>query len=130
MQVQLTSEQIAHCIPLIISYAVILALFIKIRRDIKRIRADAQEKVGAASSGMSNLSLEVQGIRESVRQIEEYPAPVVAFNGLNLTKRAQIVRMYRRGETASSIAAALRTPSNEVQLVLKLHHMLHSGNQV
>jgi hypothetical protein len=128
MQFQLTTEQISHVIPLIVSYAVILALFIKIRRDVKRLRADAGEKVHTATSGMSNLSLEVQGIRESVRQIEEYPTPVAVFNGVNLTKRAQIVRMYRRGESASSIAATLRTPSNEVQLVLKLHHMLHSGN--
>jgi hypothetical protein len=45
---------------------------------------------------------------------------------LNLTKRAQALRMYRRGETVASIAAALQTPSTEIELLLKVDRLLES----
>jgi hypothetical protein len=128
MQFPLNSEQLSHYIPLVVSYAVIVGLFLKNRRDLKRIRMETRDTVRVAASGVSNLSLEVQGIRESVRQIEECPVSAPKGPGLNPTKRAQVLRMYRRGETIFGIAAALRTPSAEVQLVLKLHHMLHAEN--
>jgi hypothetical protein len=121
MQFSLTSEQISHFIPLVVSYAVIVGLFVKNRHDLKRIRTET-------AGGVSNLSLEVQGIRESVRQMEECPVATSKGQSLNLTKRAQVLRMYRRGETVLGIAAALRTPPAEVQLVLKLHHLLHAEN--
>jgi hypothetical protein len=128
MQFSLTSEQISHFIPLVVSYAVIVGLFVKNRHDLKRIRTEARETVRETAGGVSNLSLEVQGIRESVRQMEECPVATSKGQSLNLTKRAQVLRMYRRGETVLGIAAALRTPPAEVQLVLKLHHLLHAEN--
>jgi hypothetical protein len=41
--------------------------------------------------------------------------------GINLTKRAQALRMHRRGESIPTIAAALETPANEIALLLKVH---------
>jgi hypothetical protein len=128
MQFSLTSEQISHYVPLLISYAVIVGLFLKNRRDLKRIRAEARDTVRVASSSVSSLSLEVEGIRETVRQIEDRPVGAIKGQSLNLTRRAQVLRMYNRGESVSGIAAALRTPPAEVQLVLKLHRMLHAEN--
>jgi hypothetical protein len=42
---------------------------------------------------------------------------------LNLTRRTQALRMYRRGETVETIAGALRTPRNEIQLLIKLQEL-------
>jgi hypothetical protein len=42
---------------------------------------------------------------------------------LNLTRRAQALRMRRRGETPATIAAALRVPRNEIDLLLKIEAM-------
>ena len=39
---------------------------------------------------------------------------------LNLTARAQALRMAHRGESVPTIAAALRLPRNEVELLVKL----------
>jgi hypothetical protein len=94
MQLQLT-----HYAPLLIAYAVIVTLFLKNRYDVKRLRYEAQERVNAAASGVSQLSLEVQGLRENVRQLEECPVGAATAHGINLTKRAQVLRMYRRGDT-------------------------------
>ena len=118
--------QIPNFVPLLLAYAVIVALFIKNRRDMKRIRKESQETVRTATTPVANLAMEVQGIRH---HIEEFPmAPVAHGQSINLTRRAQVLRMYRRGESVPSIAAALRAPSSEVQLVLKLHHLLHTEN--
>ena len=43
--------------------------------------------------------------------------------GLNLTKRTQILRMQRRGESLNSIAAAIQLPLAEVTLILKLDRL-------
>jgi hypothetical protein len=45
---------------------------------------------------------------------------------LNLTKRAQALRMHRRGESVPTIAAALQSPHNEIDLLLKVHSYLNS----
>lgn len=110
--------------PLGIAYLIIMGLFFKNRRELRKLRAEALEAGQAAANGVSTLSMELQGIREGMRQMEECPVGGNTAQGINLTKRAQVLRMYRRGETIPSIAAALRSPLNEVHLVLKVHHML------
>ncbi len=40
---------------------------------------------------------------------------------MNLARRSQALRMYRRGERPEQIAAALGIPQGEVDLLLKLH---------
>jgi hypothetical protein len=45
---------------------------------------------------------------------------------LNLTRRAQALRMQRRGESPATIAAALRLPRNEIDLLLKIQTLTDS----
>jgi hypothetical protein len=66
------------------------------------------------------LKAEVEQLRESMCRLEETMPTRGTGVGLNLTKRAAALRMHRRGEAVSSIAAALETPSNEIALLLKL----------
>ena len=122
---QIDTALVTHVIPLVIAYLIIMVLFLKNRRDLKRLRAEALESVQTASAGVNNLSLQMEGIRASVRQMEEAPVVVLPGQGINLNKRAQALRMYKRGETIPSIAAALRTPTHEVQLLLKVHNLLN-----
>ena len=51
------------------------------------------------------------------------PSTVQIQTGMNLTKRVQILRLHRRGENPSHIAASLGVPRAEVDLVVKLHQM-------
>jgi len=123
--VHINPDLILHIVPLLIAYSIIMVLFLKNRRDVRRLREEAAQSARAASAGVTNLSQQVEGIRSTVRQMEESPVAAMPGYGINLTKRAQVLRMYRRGETIPCIAAALRSPVQEVQLVLKLHHMLN-----
>jgi hypothetical protein len=59
-------------------------------------------------------------------QLEETARPAPASppgQSINLNKRGQVLRMRRRGETPETIAAALRIPQNEVNLLLKVHEL-------
>ena len=54
----------------------------------------------------------------------DFPAPphppVTTDTGMNLSKRVQILRLHRRGESAPHIASVLTLPLAQVELVLKL----------
>jgi hypothetical protein len=53
----------------------------------------------------------------------EPPPPVPVRPGMNLNRRGQALRLYRRGENAAEIARVLAMPAGEVQLLLKMHHL-------
>jgi len=56
--------------------------------------------------------------------VEDAPVSVPsARQALNLNTRGQVLRMRRRGENPETIAAALRLPRNEVDLLLKVHQL-------
>ena len=52
------------------------------------------------------------------------PAAATVRSGMNLNRRSQALRLHRRGETAGEIARLLSMPAGEVQLLLKVHHLL------
>ena len=69
----------------------------------------------------------VSSLETKIHQIEEQtppspPAP--ARPGFNLSTRSQALRMHRRGDTPGQIAAALRIPVQEVELLLKVHRIV------
>ncbi|HMD70289.1 MAG TPA: hypothetical protein VKF41_03045 [Bryobacteraceae bacterium] len=95
MQLPFTAEEILHFIPLAIGYAIILILFLRSRREVKRSRGPAE----AAHSAVPDLASEGQGS----------PAPVPALTRprVGLAERAELLRTYRRAESALRISAAL-----------------------
>src|SRR5690242_9343433 len=103
-------QQTAPIIPLVLSYAIISILFMKFRREMRDDRAKAakaaqkeQEAVSAAASVVSELASELEGIKQTVKQIEEWQPAGSHSHGINLNKRAQVLRMHRRGESESTI---------------------------
>jgi len=87
----------------------------------RRAIAKSHECLGQT---VAALSAAVAEIRQDRAETESRaPAPIP---GLNLTKRAQALRMHSRGETLSTIAAALQSPRNEVELLLKIQGYLNS----
>jgi hypothetical protein len=105
-----------------------LGLFVNIKIEMARLRDDAAE--GAKDSEnpeLRKLKAELKELRESVCRLEAERSGAPSAAGVDLTKRAQVIRMHRRGEPVSSIAAALETPSNEIALLLKVHAMTSQG---
>jgi len=95
MRLPFTAEEILHFIPLGIGYAIILILFLRSRRELKRSRQRAK----TAASSIQGQALEEQGTR----------APAVAATGpsVALAERAELLRTYRRAESALRVSAAL-----------------------
>ena len=106
-----------------------LGLFVSIKMEMAKARDLAEESDSGRDAGQQvvrSLETEIESLRSSVRQLEAVPPGRPAGMGINLTKRAQALRMHRRGEPVPSIAAALETPSNEIALLLKVHALTNN----
>jgi hypothetical protein len=55
---------------------------------------------------------------------ETGPAYAEVRPGMNLSRRSQALRLFRRGETPEQIASSLRMPAGEVRLLLKVHRLV------
>jgi hypothetical protein len=98
-----------------------LALFFAVKAEICAVRRRFEESGSAAAARLQGTELAIERLRKAVAEAgEQPPAPLP---GLNLTRRAPAVRRHRRGEPAATIAAALRAPRNEIELLIRLQDM-------
>lgn len=109
MQSPFSLEEVWHLIPLAIGYAIILILFLKSRRDVIRSREPAAE-----AGTVPNFTPEEQGIhaidRRTVAATLAIAAAAASQRDL-LAARAELLRTYRRAESAprvATLAAGLR----------------------
>lgn len=92
----------------------------KVETDLKR-RGPALDDMRRRIDGMSE---ELQELRARPAVTPGNPSPRA---GLNLSTRSQALRLYRRGDSAEQIAAALEVPCQEVQLLIKVHRIAMSS---
>lgn len=106
-----------------LSLVAFLMLFIGAKMEIAKGRRLARESCESLAASVRGLTADIEGVRESVQNIETKPAIFPRGREFNLSKRGQALRMHHRGESVPSIAAALQTPRNEVELLLKVHQL-------
>lgn len=103
-----------------------------------RARALLREVEQRGSAGLEQWETTLQAMRQDLDalgaqlgDIEQHPpataAPVFFRPGLNLSTRSQALRMFRKGEPPERIAMALEVPLQEVDLLLKVQHIV-AGN--
>ena len=115
--------------PLTLYTVVVLALvgcaslFVVTKMELSQLRR-------AADQSRTNLAKKIEEVEWAMADIPAAaPAPMLTVRpSINLTKRAQALRMRRRGESLESITAALAVPRNEIELLLKVHEMLDGRN--
>lgn len=92
----------------------------RIRRDVKRAQAE-----------LDQLKRDVAGIGLRLQDAEERAGvlvpPTPPRSGLNVSRRTQVIRRFRRGGRPENIAASLNLPKGEVELLLKVHRMAVDG---
>ncbi len=108
-----------------IGLAGLLVLFVSAKRQVQRVKREAEAARALLESEIRNLASGMESLRDSVENAPPPPAPTVT-PGMNLTRRSQALRMSRRGEPLASIAAALQTPRNEIELMLKVSGLLET----
>jgi hypothetical protein len=98
---------------------------------LKRAQADREEQNAKWSAALDALSSRVDALGAEIRDLGDRgaatPSPRAACSGMNLTKRAQALRMHRRGDPPDQIAAVLGAPFQEVDLLLKVHRIVMSS---
>jgi hypothetical protein len=106
-----------------------LAIWISAKRETRAASREIERLRISTESTIKDLAAQIQELRAEPA-IETQPAPTPIMNmtmqGFNLTTRTKVLRMHRRGETASSIAAALGVQHEEVDLLVKLDQMLEA----
>ena len=71
-------------------------------------------------SALDEMRASIEGLALRIRELEALPADPTVKSGFNLSKRSQVLRMHRSGDSPSQIAAALGVPHQEVELLLKV----------
>ncbi|HUI79922.1 MAG TPA: hypothetical protein VLY24_18475 [Bryobacteraceae bacterium] len=101
-----------------------LALSLGTKLELIRVKRAAQESQKEAAKKIEEMERSMVKLADQAAQSQ--PGGTIRHS-INLTKRAQALRMSRRGETPESITAALAVPKNEVDLLLKVHGMVEAG---
>jgi hypothetical protein len=93
----------------------------------ERTRARLEELQAATAVLQKALHDQAAELADLQRQPQAAGAvPASARAGLNLCKRSQALRMYRKGDAPGRIAAALEVPLQEVDLLIKVHRIVLS----
>jgi hypothetical protein len=91
-----------------------LILFLSVKREIHSTSARHRLRMEALSRKLSEAS---------AIQVEPASIPTPARPGLNISKRVQAMRMLRRNENVSHIAAALGVTRREVELLIRVERL-------
>jgi hypothetical protein len=108
-----------------VGLAASLILWIGAKFELRAMRRKTADSIKAIESEMRNLTAALEEIR-TAKQAAPEPVALPMGQALNLTKRAQVLRMHNRGESVHSIAAALQIPTGEVSLLLKIERLADS----
>ena len=102
---------------------------IRMRRQQKRHLDESQslrEDIASLKELIAKLEVKVQKVGVEVNQNVRAAAGSPSFSGLDIQKRTEALRMYRRGSDRNTVSTALGLTSAEVALLEKVH-FLSSG---
>ena len=102
-------------------------LFLLLRLNIKALERCVFAHQKGSDEALESLRQAGAQMAQDVDELlASAAAPSTAAPGcaLNLSRRAQALRMHRRGDSAEQIALALAVPRQEIELLLKVHQIL------
>lgn len=107
-------------------------IFYSLKREIHGLRARLLKRDAQLEAATVDLLAQFGEMRSELREAELRTAqlvpPAPPKSGLNLSRRTQVIRMFRHGGDAESIASRLGLPKNEVVLLLKVHNLAVTGS--
>lgn len=128
MQQEWIANPLTHYGLLTTGLSLCLYLFISIKRDVRLLEYRRRKQQEAWDAAAAEFRAALEEIRTELREAEERSGAASlppGAAGINLNKRSQALRMFRRGARPDQIASALAVPQNEVELLLKLHQAVH-----
>lgn len=106
--------------------AAALGLFLETRARQREIELRWGKRQQSAQAELGRLRGQLQDLKTRVEEAErraEMTAGGALPPAFNLSRRTQALRLFRRGEAPEQIAAALRAPRQEIDLLLKVHRI-------
>lgn len=104
-----------------------LYLFVSAKREIRAAGRKWAKRHNTLETSLQRLETRLEELAGRLLRSEEQAGllvpPPPTLSGLNLTTRAQALRMFRRGDPPKQIAAALGIPEQEVELLLKVQQL-------
>ena len=110
---------------IVIGLSLCVYLFVSAKQEIRRLQLRMKQQNVLLQEAYDRMEFTVEKLKKSFEELEgkagEMVPPSPAKSGMNLNKRTQAARMFRRGERPEQIAAALSLPQNEVALLFKIY---------
>ena len=107
-------------------------VFLSLKKEIHVLQTRLHDTKATIETALESIQAEIDDLKQGLREAEERTGVMVAPSpppsGLNLNKRSQALRMYRRGEVSEKIAAALNLPRREVDLLIKVQKIVIGGS--
>ena len=105
-----------------------LALFVLVKADVRRYGSEWERERESLLEHQRELKTQIVALENAMREQEQRAESISAVTvssavrpGMNLQRRAQILRLAKRGDNPQQIATTVGMPQNEVELLLKLH---------
>lgn len=123
----LLEHPLASWAALLLSVLALLAFQAFSRVEEAKARSSLARALAAGRKKSDEMREQIEIMENRISEMEERtrllvpPAP--ARSGLNYTKRAQAIRMFRRGEQPAQVSAALGTPESEMKLLLDVYRL-------
>ena len=107
-----------------------LVLWVSFMKELHSLRANTAQSSKSVDATVRDLSETIEQMKEQIKQKPHNElAPVLAAPAAgSSTKRAQALLLHLSGEPEENISAALGTPKNEIELMLKLSRLLQGSN--
>ncbi len=125
---------VAYYATLSAAMSVCMYLFVSVGRDVTALRhrfdarfAEVEQETGVIGAQVVEHEIRFGEWAGRTREVEEKVASLSAIRraqmvstGVDANQRSQVLRLARRGDRADQIAAELRVPKSEVDLLLKV----------
>ncbi len=119
---------LAESLMVVAGMAACVWLFVLMKAETRGGEKRSRNRDAALDAAMTAVRASVASLSERLEETERQAGllvpPPATRCGFNLSKRSQAIRMSRRGEAPSRIAAALELPQGEVDLLLKVHRIV------
>lgn len=109
---------------LFVALALCLALFLSVKREIRRCEARLKKQQIYLQEAYDRLEAGMDSLKVGFREMDDktsFAEAATLHSRLGTNKRAQATQMLRRGDRPEQIAAALSLPQNEVKLLIRVH---------
>lgn len=103
-------------------------LFLLVKSEMAVLIRRLQSEVTTLRGGMDELRQKLADLDSDLEE-RAVNANATPKDSLNISKRSQVLRMYRRGEKPEAIAAALGMAQSEVDLLLKVQRIMLDSMQ-